>query len=151
MSKKRELFFFFSIANATSFKSQLASDILPLVTSTSELLSVSTQPLTALNIAFSQTGLTALGATQSLGDSVFSNGQFAGVGRLGDPGTSNWVPGFAGTSIHGVILLASDTQANIDSTLASLKAALGGSINEIYSLQGAARPGNQAGHEREFL
>ncbi|KAJ7255242.1 fungal peroxidase [Mycena rebaudengoi] len=149
MSKKRELFFFFGIADVTSFKSHLASDILPLVTSTTQLLSTSTQPLTALNIAFSQTGLTALGgsATQSLGDSFFSSGQFVGASGLGDPGTANWVPEFAGSNIHGVILLASDTQANIDSTLASLKAALGSSINEIYSLQGAARPGNQAGHE----
>ncbi|KAJ7211056.1 hypothetical protein C8J57DRAFT_1539661 [Mycena rebaudengoi] len=52
----------------------------------------------------------------------------------------------AGTNIHGVILLASDDQENIDSTLGSLNAALGTSINE-NSLQGAARPGNQAGHE----
>ncbi|KAJ7255204.1 fungal peroxidase [Mycena rebaudengoi] len=149
MSKIRELFFFFGIANATSFKSHLASDILPLVTSTTELLSVSTQPLTALNIAFSQTGLTALGVTQSLGDLAFSNGQFVGASGLGDSDAAiaNWVPEFRGRNIHGVILLASDTQANIDSTLASLKAALGSSINEIYSLQGAARPGNQAGHE----
>ncbi|KAJ7268353.1 fungal peroxidase [Mycena rebaudengoi] len=113
MSKKRELFFFFSIADPTSFKSHLALDILPLVTSTTQLLSVSTQPQTALNIAFSQTGLTALGATQFLGDLLFSSGQFLGALGLGDPGTANWVPAFAGTRIHG----------------------------------GAARPGNQAGHE----
>nr|UQK85136.1 dye decolorizing peroxidase [uncultured fungus] len=147
MSKKRELFFFFSIADPKLFKSHLASDVLPLVTSTTQLLSVSTQPKTALNIAFSQTGLTALGATQSLGDSLFSSGQFSGASGLGDPGTTNWVAAFAGTRIHGVFLLASDTQANIDSTLASLKTALGTSIKEVYSLQGAARPGNQAGHE----
>ncbi|KAJ7276838.1 fungal peroxidase [Mycena rebaudengoi] len=147
MSKKRELFFFFSIQDAKTFKSHLASDILPLVTSTTPLLDISTQPQTALNIAFSQTGLTALGVTESLGDSVFSKGQFKGADKLGDPGTGNWVPAFAGTKVHGVILLASDTQANIDSTLASLKAALGTSINELYSLQGAARPGEFAGHE----
>ncbi|KAJ6560973.1 dye-decolorizing peroxidase precursor [Mycena sp. CBHHK59/15] len=147
MKKDKELFFFFGIADAPTFKSKLSSDILPLITTTTQLLSVSTQPQTALNIAFSQSGLTALGLTDALGDSKFAAGQFAGASGLGDPGTSNWVPEFAGTGIHGVILLASDTIANIDSALASLKATLGDSITSIYSLQGAARPASEAGHE----
>ncbi|KAJ6616414.1 fungal peroxidase [Mycena sp. CBHHK59/15] len=147
MKKNKELFFFFSIANATDFKSKLASEIHPLITSTTQLLSVSTQPITALNIAFSQSGLTALSITDSLGDSAFAGGQFKDLNALGDPGSANWVPQFAGTSIHGVILLASDTLDNVNSQLASLKTSLGSSITEVYSLQGAARPGSEAGHE----
>ncbi|KAJ7154707.1 fungal peroxidase [Mycena filopes] len=133
MKKNKELFFFFGISNATEFKAKLKSDILPLLTSTTNLLNVTAQPTTALNIAFSQTGLLAL----NLKD----------VGSLGDPGTANWVPQFVGTGIHGVMLLASDTIDNINTELASLKSKLGDSITEIYSLQGAARPGNEQGHE----
>lgn len=151
MKKNKELFYFFSIANATDFKSKLASDILPLITTTTQLLSVSTQPVTALNIAFSQTGLTALSITDALGDSAFAGGQFADLKNLGDPGSTNWVPEFAGTSIHGVILFASDTDDNINTEVASLESALGSSITKVYTLEGAARPAPEAGHEREYF
>ncbi|KAF7365594.1 DyP-type peroxidase [Mycena venus] len=147
MKKKSELFFFFGISNAKDFKKNLKSTILPLVTNTAQLLDVSAQPQTALNIAFSQTGLRALNVTDDLKDSPFSGGQLQDIANLGDPGTTNWVPEFVGTNIHGVILLASDTPDNIKATLSSLKAKLGNSVKEIYSLQGAARPGNQEGHE----
>ncbi|KAF7291871.1 Peroxidase 2 [Mycena indigotica] len=147
MKKKKELFFFFGIADATAFKSNLKTHILPLVTNTPELLSVSTQPVTALNIAFSKKGLDALGVTDGLGDTPFANGQLASASALGDPGTTNWVPQFTSTGIHGVILLASDTLDNINDSLTTLKSNLGSSITEIYSLQGAARPGAEEGHE----
>ncbi|KAJ6501273.1 fungal peroxidase [Mycena vulgaris] len=147
MKKNKELFYFFSIADATDFKSKLASDILPLITTTTQLLDVSTQPVTALNIAFSQTGLTTLGVTDSLGDTVFAGGQFKDLKNLGDPGSTNWVPEFAGTGIHGVILFASDTEANVNTAVSNLEAALGASITKVYSLLGAARPGPEAGHE----
>nr|WAW38298.1 DyP-type peroxidase [Mycena epipterygia] len=150
MKKNQELFFFFSIANATDFKAKLASDILPLVTSTTQVLNVSAQPATMLNIAFSATGLTALNVSNALGDTPFGGGQLKNIASLGDPGTTNWVPQFIGTSIHGVILLASNTVDNINSELASLQSALGDSITEVYSLQAAARPGAEQGHEREF-
>ncbi|KAJ7885115.1 hypothetical protein B0H14DRAFT_2699788 [Mycena olivaceomarginata] len=147
MRKKNELFFFFGISNATDFKAKLKSTILPLVTNTAQLLDVAQQPQTALNIAFTNTGLNALNVRDSLNDSLFSGGQLQDVNNLGDPGTKNWVPVFVGTNIHGVILLASDSERNMDITLASLKSQLGGCITEIYALQGAARPGNQEGHE----
>ncbi|KAF7348508.1 DyP-type peroxidase [Mycena venus] len=147
MKKNQELFYFFSIANATDFKPKLASDILPLITTTSQLLDVSTQPITAINIAFSQTGLTSLGVTDALGDSAFAGGQLKDLKALGDPSSTNWVPEFAGTGIHGVILFASDSVDNINSAVSSLEAALGDSITKVYSLQAAARPGAEAGHE----
>ncbi|KAJ7723416.1 fungal peroxidase [Mycena metata] len=147
MKKNKELFFFFGIENATEFKAKLKSDILPLVTTTTQLLDNTTQPTTALNIAFSQTGLFALNITDNLNDAPFAGGQLADIGNLGDPGTTNWVPQFVGTDIHGVILLASDTVDNINTELASIQSKLGDCITEIYSLQGAARPGNEQGHE----
>ena len=51
MKKNKELFWFFSIEDTTAFKAHLKDDIHPLVTSTTQLLSVDTQPDTALNIA----------------------------------------------------------------------------------------------------
>ncbi|KAJ7826287.1 fungal peroxidase [Mycena olivaceomarginata] len=147
MKKNQELFYFFTIADVADFKSKLASDILPLITTTTQLLSISTQPITALNIAFSSSGLNALNVTDSLGDSAFAGGQFADLNSLGDPGSTNWVPEFAGTGIHGVFLFASDTVDNIDSAVSSLESDLGDSITRVYSLQAAARPGSEAGHE----
>ncbi|KAJ7885150.1 fungal peroxidase [Mycena olivaceomarginata] len=147
MKKNQELFYFFSIADAADFKPKLASDIVPLITTTSQLLDVSTEPTTLVNIAFSQSGLTALNVTDALGDSAFTGGQFKDLKTLGDPGSTNWVPEFAGTGIHGVLLFASDTVDNINTAVASLEAALGDSITKVYSLQAAARPGAEAGHE----
>nr|B0BK72.1 RecName: Full=Peroxidase 2; Short=MsP2; Flags: Precursor [Mycetinis scorodonius]CAP53935.1 fungal peroxidase [Mycetinis scorodonius] len=148
MKKNKEMFFFFSIADATAFKSHLDSAILPLITSTQQLLTVATQPTTAVNLAFSQTGLNALGlASQGLGDSLFASGQFSGAESLGDPGTSNWVQAFAGTGIHGVFLLASDTIDNVNAELSQIQSILGTSITEAYRLQGEARPDDQQGHE----
>jgi len=150
MKKKKELFFFFSIKDAATFKSKLASDIKPLVTTTTQLLSVSTQPNTALNVAFSKTGLDTLGVTDSLGESLFNAGQFADAAALGDL-TSNWDPEFKGTGVHGVFLLASDTDQNVNDELANIQSILGSSITEIKRISGAARPGNQEGHERKSL
>ncbi|KAI3604730.1 fungal peroxidase [Moniliophthora roreri] len=147
MKKDKELFFFFGIQDAATFKSKLTSDIHGLITSTAELLDVALQPITAVNIAFSQSGLKAIGINDDLKDALFKDGQFAGASDLGDPGTGNWVQGFAGTSVHGVFLIASDTQANVDAELADIQNILGSSIVEIHRLQGAARPGNEKGHE----
>ncbi|KAJ7868564.1 fungal peroxidase [Mycena olivaceomarginata] len=147
MKKNKQLFYFFSIADPTNFKGKLAADILPLITTTNQLLSVSTQPITLVNIAFSQTGLTALNVTESLGDSFFAGGQFKDLPNLGDPGSTNWVPEFTGTGIHGVLLFASDTDDNINNSVASLESALGESINKVYSLAAAARPAPNVGHE----
>ncbi|KAJ7589975.1 DyP-type peroxidase [Mycena floridula] len=150
MKKNKELFFFFQINDAPTFRSHLSADIHPLVTNVTELLSNDTQPATLVNIAFSQAGLNALGVTDQLGDSLFSAGQAAGAADLGDgpgAGTGNWEPAFVPGTIHGVLILASSTTDNINSQLASLQATLGTSITESYRLLGEARPDDQNGHE----
>ncbi|KAJ4470803.1 fungal peroxidase [Lentinula aciculospora] len=147
MKKNKELFFFFTIVNSTLFRSQLGSGILPLITPTSQLLAVDTQPTTAVNVAFSQRGLNALGITDDLGDSSFANGQIDNVATILGDETSNWEPVFAGSGIHGVFLLASDTIDNVNATLSQVQNLLNGSITEVYSLQGQARPGDEQGHE----
>ncbi|KAK0211981.1 Dyp peroxidase [Armillaria fumosa] len=147
MKKKKELFFFFSIKKAAQFKSRLASDIHPLITSTTQILNVATQPLTAVNLAFSHSGLTALGIIDSLGDPFYTRGQEADSAAIGDPGTRKWVQSFLGRSVHGVFLLASDTIENIDGTLSKILSMLGDSVVELHRVQGAARPGLEEGHE----
>lgn len=153
MRKPVELFFFFGISNTTVFKAKLKRDILPLVTSTMQILNNGTAAASTLvNIAFSHTGLVALNVTgdaNNLNDPPFAAGQVNDVKNLSDPGTTNWVPQFVGTNIHGVILFGSDTEDSINSTLASLQSKLGNSIAEIYSLRGAMRPPPNKGHERE--
>ena len=147
MKKIKELFFFFQINDVSAFKSKLQSDIASLITTTSQLLSVDTQPITAVNLAFSKPGLDTLGITDDTGDILFNVGEEATIGVMGDD-SADWVPQFLGQHIHGVFLLASDTESNIDSELASIQSILGSSISEVYSLAGAARPGNEQGHER---
>jgi hypothetical protein len=79
MRKPVELFFFFSISNTAAFKAKLKRDILPLVISTTQILSnVTAAPSTLVNIAFSHTGLVALSVTgkaNNLNDPPFAAGQ----------------------------------------------------------------------------
>lgn len=148
MKKNKELFFFFSINDADTFKAKLQSDIHTLITSANDLLSVSTQPITAVNLALSKTGLGQLSITETLGDILFDVGQQATASALGDD-INNWVPQFLDQVIHGVFLLASDTDDNINNELANILSILGTSITEVYRLAAAARPGDQQGHERK--
>ncbi|CAK5272095.1 unnamed protein product [Mycena citricolor] len=147
MRKSSETFYFFSVNDGSAFKKSFRSGVFPLITTTTQLLSVSTQPTTALNVAFSQTGLLALNITDDLGDTPFTTGQHADISNIGDASDANWVPAFAGTTIHGVFLFASDTQANIDAEIANVEGILGSSITKLHAIQGAARPGAEAGHE----
>jgi hypothetical protein len=148
MKKPQELFFFFTINDAASFKTAMRNTIISLVTSTQALLG-DASPDAMLNVAFSNTGLQALNVTDSLGDSLFSAGQFADASNLKDDNpASNWVEAFQGTSTHGVFLLASDQDDAITSLLETVTSALGSAITETYRLSGAVRPGDEAGHER---
>lgn len=147
MRKQVELFFFFSINNPSSFKSKLRNTLLSQITTTLELLSVSTQPVVSLNIAFSQAGLTKLGKTDNLRDALFSNGQQSDANNLGDPGTTNWVNAFLGKKIHGVFLIASDTSNSISTEVSAIESLFGSDITKQYSLQGNIRPPPFAGHE----
>ncbi|KAF5374576.1 hypothetical protein D9757_010184 [Collybiopsis confluens] len=146
MKKNKELFFFFKIQDVTAFKSHLGADILPLITTTTQIVANTSQLTTLVNIAFSQRGLTALGVTDNLGDPDFAGGQLGTAQDFNDQ-LSNWVPQFAGSDIDGVLLLASDTVDNVDNTLSALQSSMNGSMSEVYRIQGAARPGDQQGHE----
>ncbi|KAG9056201.1 hypothetical protein FS842_011378 [Serendipita sp. 407] len=147
MKKKLELFYFFHINEPKSFKKKLHVNVVPRITNTLQLLNTASQPVVCLNVAFSQTGLTTLGITGNLMDTPFSQGQTADASNLGDPGTSNWVPEFIGTKIHGVWLIASDTASNIAAMVNWLEALFGTDMTRIYTLQGNIRPPPFDGHE----
>lgn len=149
MQKPKELFYFFSIEDAATFKTHLASDIAPILTSAEQMLNRTKEPLVLLNVAFSQTGITALGIADDLGDVAFSQGQVNDVDTLGET-TDLWKDAFKGTSIHGVILIASDTTDLINQQVVFIETTFGSSLRKLYSLDGAMRPGEMAGHESEL-
>jgi Dyp-type peroxidase family len=145
MKKKAELFYLFTIENPAKFKSQLASGILPLLTSTQQLLNPNTT--IAVNIAFSQKGLNTLGVQEHLGDDLFAAGQFTGAEDLGDE-LNKWKPAFTGNNhIHGIFLIAAGTIADVNSTLSQIQKIMDKSISEVFRVQAQVRPGDQAGHE----
>ncbi|KAI0701290.1 hypothetical protein BC835DRAFT_236693 [Cytidiella melzeri] len=147
MKKQIERFVFFHINDATSFKSALKTYAPANITSTATLLSpASEQPLAFVNIAFSQTGLTALGITDNLGDTQFASGQFADAASLGDD-TAQWESAFKGTDVHGVFLIGSDQTSYITSYTNDLNTIFGSSYSVKYTQDSAARPGSEAGHE----
>jgi hypothetical protein len=151
MTKPSELFYFFTIQDPVAFKNALQTTIIPMITSVSNVISRNSDDLQAIvNIAFSATGLQTLNVTDSLGDSFFQKGQFSDAAGLGDVNpTQNWIQAFQGTSIHGVLLIASSDNDTITATLANATAAIGSSASVAYTLNGAVRPGSETGHERE--
>lgn len=149
MKKPVETFAFFKITNATAFKQTMRTMVVPLITSAATLISPpANQPSAYVNVAFSQSGLLALNITDNLGDQNFTSGQFADAASLKDD-ISKWQSQFKGTDIHGVFLVGSDVGTNIVNTFAPVLQALSSSASLVYELQGAARPGAEAGHERE--
>lgn len=161
MRKKQELFFFFQIKSPKDFKSKLRSKVFPFITSVTQIQDLSTSGNNSatlgnnsalVNIAFSHAGLSALGVPElAPANDPFTVGQKSlAVSTLGDPNTNNWVPAFTKPStLHGVFVIFSDTQARINSQLSRIQQSLGNSISEVYRLQAAARPGNEQGHERK--
>lgn len=152
MKKPLELFYFFKINDVATFKKQLRTNVIPLVTSTRTIISpAASQPLAFLNIAFSQSGLRTLGINDDLGDPNFEAGQWAEAQTgLGDD-ISGWESVWQGTNIHGVFLIGSDQQSFVNNLLGNINRFFGSSITELTQIQGAARPGAEAGHEREYF
>ncbi|KAH8102235.1 Dyp-type peroxidase [Cristinia sonorae] len=169
-SKRFESAVFFQIDNADAFRKQLAA-LVPKITTAAQAASDKDKikehkrnggkdllKISGLNISFSQTGLTALGITDDLGDGPFRDGQLKGAEALGDSGSTvngvfqpNWVPAFK-NPIHGVIIVSGDSHATVEERLLDTKNTLklspqGGTCHEIIRLNGAVRPDDQKGHE----
>lgn len=151
MKTSIELFYFYKIEHVDSFKRVLRSKkILSLITSAATLIGPAEyQPLAYLNLAFSQRGLKALGIKDDLGDAFFTKGQRADAASLGD-NFADWEPAWTTEDgIHGVFLIGSDEHRHVQALLKTIKMAFGSSIQEVTQVDGAARPGDEAGHERE--
>lgn len=145
-NKLAESFSFFQIQDPVSFRSRLQV-FGPFVTSIAQALVTDGLPPAFVNIAFSASGLKKMGVTQSIGDTFFDNGQFVDSASLGDPSTNNWIPAFQGNSIHGLLFVSAGSALEAQAELELYKGIFGNSIQEAYTLQGQARPGDQQGHE----
>nr|UQK85138.1 dye decolorizing peroxidase [uncultured fungus] len=147
MKKQKELFVFFAINKPDSFKNKLKTSLLPYITTTAQLLNPLYNPPAMVNVAFTQSGLTKLGVQGNIGDQPFQGGQFIDLKALGDPSSNDWIPAFKGTRVHGVFLIASDVWANVNTQKATIDTILSTDYTVLYTLQGEARPGAEAGHE----
>jgi hypothetical protein len=151
MHKDKQDFLFFNITDVAGFKSHLANDLFPLLTSAAQSLNATNTNTSLINIAFSQKGFDVLGIPASdLNDSLFSAGQAAQADTLGNKGgTAGWQHQFVpGNRIHGVILIASNDIGVVQRQTSSLITMFNGSIANIYRLSAQARPGAESGHER---
>ncbi|KAI0636148.1 peroxidase TAP [Trametes polyzona] len=176
LPKKTEQYLFFQISDDVAGFKKCLADLIPLITTTTQvtqdrakIASMKTAareqnkapqllPMTGVNIAFSQAGLTKLGITDDLGDPAFKNGQLKDAKNLGDPGKDvngtfdpDWLPEFK-KSIHGVIIMS----GNSDSTLADTRQKVDSVFNakgpnppllEVTTITGNVRPNEQSGHE----
>lgn len=70
------------IDNSTSFKDKMQTQLDRFITSTAQLISPHFESPFSINMAFSATGLSALGVPNDLGDPAFSGGQFADANSL---------------------------------------------------------------------
>ncbi|KAF7799175.1 hypothetical protein EIP86_010406 [Pleurotus ostreatoroseus] len=146
MKKPQEIFYFFHINDAAGFKTTMQSYVSNITSAATLLSPPESQPLAYVNVAFSHTGLTALGVPDLLGDSFFTGGQFADAPSLGDD-VSQWEEAFAGTNIHGVFLIGSDQSAFTAEYAQDITNIFGSSITQVDQIDAAARPGSEAGHE----
>ena len=112
MRKESVLYCFFQInpVEVLAFKQKLRNYVVPRITTTTQMLKNETQPITALNVAFSQSGINKLVQNTTIvgdvGDPVFAAGQAADAPNLGDDKTT-WEPAFKSGNIDGVFIIAS--------------------------------------------
>ncbi|KAF8480542.1 Dyp-type peroxidase [Gautieria morchelliformis] len=160
--KRVENFIFFTIAQGAAFRKVVGSQaFMALITSAADVQGfrqhISAQkakyqgkicpllPHSAVNIAFTQSGLNLLGLTDNLGDPAFTAGQFQHAQQLGD-NVPDWLPAFKG-DMHGIILIAGDCEASVLATEAKLLLLLGHTIKQVFKVNGVVRPGAEKGHE----
>lgn len=105
------------------------------------------------NIAFSFSGLTALGVSGDLSSfpQAFRDGMAARAATIGDVGANapaNWISNFSAQNIHAVLIVASDTQSDMREQVSRYiqnMTALGG-VDLVFLQEGEVRQ-DQPGHE----
>ncbi|KAF8596549.1 Dyp-type peroxidase [Ceratobasidium sp. AG-I] len=164
LPKKKEEFVFFVITDVAKFKAALkhlkvstTGDVIRALKAIKEVKGEEPEKLITLpllNISFSQTGLTALGIKDSIGDPAFAAGQLADAQLLGDEGQvddegkfdPSWETAFKG-QIHGVLLFTGESWKTANGIAKETLKAFGKSIRVVYTLKGSVRPGAEKGHE----
>ncbi|CAL1715804.1 unnamed protein product [Somion occarium] len=169
--KKFETTMFFQISNDVEGFRKRLTQIVPLITTTTEVsghreaISKNKEeaaaqgrkpdllPIVGVTLAFSQFGLKKIGVNDPIGDPAFQAGQLADAQNLGDKGTTtngtftpDWLPAFK-NQVHGVFVIAGDSHITIDARLVQIRLILGTTIHEVFSVTGNVRPGDQKGHE----
>ncbi|KAL0948438.1 hypothetical protein HGRIS_011015 [Hohenbuehelia grisea] len=172
LPKKTETFYFFEVTKVDRFRSQF-SEFVPLVKTAAqvnghreEIYAHKQQKkpglvtFAAVNVAFSQSGLSKLGIQGDLKDKAFTAGQLKDAQSLGDPGsttdgkyTPDWEAGFK-KEIHGVFVIAGDCHGSVTKELHQIKHIFGvgtahQSIHEVTHVRGDDRLGE--GHKKEHF
>ena len=163
MQKNAELFLFFKIADPGGFKAQLAQHVVARVTSAQVVRQreqrvierrkqqrARTEAWTALNLGFTQTGLTQLlGPGRPRLDPAFERGANhpETIAALNDPPVSKWLSGFRSDRIDGVFLLTGPDARFVTYHANALRQNLGAGAEVIYEEIGTTRPGRERGHE----
>jgi Dyp-type peroxidase family len=175
LNKNLESFVFFRITDPAQFKHYL-SKFIPYITTSKHTMDqrtkitdllesrksgqLHTEPrepnqlrvcTPGINLAFAFKGLEKLGVTDDLKDNVFKVGQIKDAKNIGDPGYGepfdpDWSPTFK-QEIHGVFLVAGDSQDTLNTHLELVKRSFGNSIHIIDTVEGHVRPGKQRGYE----
>jgi Dyp-type peroxidase family len=163
MQKNAELFLFFKITDPHRFKAGLAKHVSRCVTSALVVHQrerrvserkrehqARTEAWMALNLGFTQTGLTQLlGPGRPPLDRAFERGANhpETIAALNDPPVSGWLSGFRSDRIDGVFLLTGPDAGFVTYHASALRQTLGAGTEVIYAEMGTARPGRERSHE----
>lgn len=70
------------------------------------------------------------------------------VAELGDD-INDWIPEFKGQQIDGVVLVSGDSVGTVENSIAKVHRIFTiDTLEEIITLTGNVRPGNEKGHEQ---
>ncbi|KAK7678571.1 hypothetical protein QCA50_018443 [Cerrena zonata] len=169
--KKFETTIFFNINNDVAAFRKHLTQVVPLITTTTQAkgtrdsilqhkqnaaaqgVQAALLPVVGVTLGFSQLGLKKIGINDSIGDPVFEQGQLKDAQHLGDKGTitngqftPDWLPAFK-NGVHGVFVIAGDSIITIEAKIAEIKLKLGLTITEVFRSTGNVRPGPEKGHE----
>ncbi|CAA7266771.1 unnamed protein product [Cyclocybe aegerita] len=173
LPKKTQFYIFFDIKDVAKFRADLVKFV-PIVKTVAQVLKDRDDiadhkrrglpgliPMVGVNIAFSHTGFQKLGIDDStltpLGDNdPFKIGQKRdAVTNLGDKtrsdGQPDWDEKFL-KDLHGIILISGESHASIEKKKLEVEAIFHvhtpkASIQEIATIRGDVRPGDQSAHE----
>ncbi|CAL1711609.1 unnamed protein product [Somion occarium] len=97
-------------------------------------------------IAFSRSGLTALGRPEAVGDIRYDGGSMRrDKGVLGDG--RQWDPIFDPGTVHGVFVVAAANAQKRSEALTNIKDLFGGAVRKFRSINADRRTGKNKGHE----